>query len=107
MLKTNGWTDMKTVYPPQIQFAEGNNLYESMQLDTFPVSTGQIRCLNIYCKHSILTSISFSKKLAIFQLITKVSCYLLTESTDAIRKLPQRKVMHLLNDTLISTLSPG
>ena len=33
---------------------------------------------------SICTSISFSKKIAIFQHLTKVGCRLQTESTDAI-----------------------
>ena len=39
------------------------------------------------------TSISFSKKLAIFQRFTKVDRCLVTESTESIRKLFQTKVM--------------
>ena len=54
----------------------------------------------------IPTSISYSKKLAIFQHLTKVGCYLPTESTEAIWKRSQGKMMKLFNNTLTPSPSP-
>ena len=50
------------------------------------------------------TSISFSKKLAIFKHLSKVSYCLLAESTEAIRKLFHER--GLLNDTRSCMPSP-